>query len=70
MSDSTVQYLTIGVLVALTLLLACYSRISIKFEGFGTDSKPFEPDNTLLHRNPWDDIEYIVPVYKYPLRRG
>lgn len=61
---STEEYLTLGLLVALVLLLACYSRVTISIDGFGTDNKPFEPDNTLLHRNPWDDIDYIVPVYK------
>lgn len=35
-----------------------------KKDYFGIDEKPFEPDNTLLHRNPWDDIDYIKPVYK------
>jgi hypothetical protein len=27
------------------------------------NDKPFEPENTLLHRNPWDDIDYQVPSY-------
>jgi hypothetical protein len=57
-------YLVIGVLITIVLLLSCYLKISIKFEAFGTDNKPFEPENTLLHRNPWDDIDYIVPVFK------
>lgn len=65
MSDNTVEYLVLGLLVAVVLLLACYSRISIKLnkESFGIDNKPFEPENTLLHRNPWDDIDYIVPTF-------
>lgn len=26
--------------------------------------KPFEPENTLLNRNPYDDINYIMPEFK------
>ncbi len=63
MSES-VEYLVIGLLVLLTLLLACYSKVTVPIDGFGVDNKPFEPENTLLHRNPWDDIDYIVPVFK------
>ncbi len=65
MPDNTVEYLVLGLLVAVVLLLACYSRISIKLnkEPFGVDNKPFEPENTLLHRNPWDDIDYIGPTF-------
>ena len=58
-----VTYLTLAVLVFLILLLACYLDINIKKEGFGTDNKPFEPDNMLLNRNPWDDIDYVRPVF-------
>lgn len=44
--------------------LLLYCRIKNKdYEGFGMDNRPFEPENTLLHRNPWDDVDYIVPVY-------
>ncbi len=32
-------------------------------ESFGMDHRPFEPENTLLHRNPWDDVDYIVPKF-------
>lgn len=32
-------------------------------EGFGMDDRPFEPDGSLLHRNPWDDVDYMRPVY-------
>ncbi len=64
MSNNTVEYLTLGLLVVVILLLACRSKISIKLaESFGVDNKPFEPENTLLHRNPWDDIDYIVPTF-------
>lgn len=62
----TVEYLTLGILVGIILLLICYTRISISIgkEPFGIDDKPFEPENMLLHRNPWDDIDYIVPVFR------
>ncbi len=32
-------------------------------EGFGTDDKPFEPDNSTPMQNPWDNIDYIVPRF-------
>ena len=37
--------------------------VSSKKEGYGSDNKPFEADNTLLHRNPFDDINYIRPRF-------
>lgn len=49
-------------LVLFALLLYCYTKKGGS-EGFGMNERPFEPENTLLHRNPWDDINYIVPVY-------
>ena len=58
-----IEYLLIGLVLLLIVLIICYSNINIDIDGFGTDNKPFEPDNTLLNRNPWDDIDYIVPVY-------
>ena len=62
-----VSYLTLAVLICLILLLSCYLNISVSFsEGFGTDDKPFEPDNMLLNRNPWDDIDYVRPVFLTP----
>lgn len=45
------------------LLLYCYSNHK-STEGFGMDERPFEPENTLLHRNVWDDVDYIVPYYE------
>ena len=33
-------------------------------DGMGVDNKPFSPDNTLLHMNPWDNINYMVPTVK------
>jgi len=58
----TNEDLTVILLVGILLLLLCYN--SHKKESFGVDNKPFEPDNSLLHRNPWDDIDYIVPTVK------
>ena len=66
MSD-LVTCLTFTLLVGLILLLSCYLNIRVTFsEGFGTDDKPFEPDNMLLNRNPWDDIDYVRPVFLTP----
>ena len=45
----------------------CYSNIRVTTEGFGTDDKPFEPDNMLLNRNPWDDMDYVRPVFLTPV---
>ena len=58
---TTVDYLTLGLVLCTVLLLYCYMN---KKEGFGVDNKPFEPENVLLNRNPWDDIDYIVPSVK------
>ncbi len=61
--DGSVEYLVLGLVVLLALLLACYYKVNVTIDGFGVDNKPFEPENTLLHRNPWDDIDYVVPVF-------
>ncbi len=58
----TVELLTFGLLVGCMLLLICYTKKSR--DGFGVDNKPFEPDNSMLLRNPWDDIDYIRPSVK------
>ena len=59
-----VETLVVALLVLLSLLLICYSGLHIRsVEGFGMDDRPFEPDNTLLHRNPWDDVDYIKPEF-------
>lgn len=52
-------------LVLLVALLHCYTscRQPVYMDGFGMDNRPFEPENTLLHRNPWDDVDYRVPSY-------
>ena len=48
-------------LVICIFLLNCYTKN--RSEGFGMDDRPFEPENTLLHRNPWDGVDYQVPSY-------
>lgn len=45
------------------LLLYCYTSHKNNEEGFGMNNRPFEAENTLLHRNPWDDVDYIVPEF-------
>ncbi len=67
MADTNVTILVVAVLICLIMLLSCYLDINITFkESFGTDDRPFEPDNTLLNRNPWDDIDYVRPVFLTP----
>jgi len=67
------ELVTCLLLVGLILLLSCYLDIKISFstnsnsEGFGTDDRPFEPDNMLLNRNPWDDVDYVRPVFLTPV---
>lgn len=43
------------------LVLYLWYKPTISVEGFGRDEQPFEPDNTLLNRNVWDDIDYRTP---------
>jgi hypothetical protein len=58
----------VGYLVVILFLLLAIRHVNKygKKEHFGTDNKPFEPENTLLNRNPWDDIDYVVPVFRTP----
>jgi hypothetical protein len=42
------------------MLLYCYNN---KKEYFGISEKPFEPDGSMPMRNPWDDIDYVVPKF-------
>jgi hypothetical protein len=46
-------------LVLLILLLYCYTK---KKESFGMDNRPMEHENSLLHMNVWDNVDYIVPT--------
>lgn len=57
----------IGLLIAVFIILLIvlnYRDITEKIEGFGTDDKPFEPDNSEIQNNPFDNIDYIRPVFK------
>ena len=55
----------LGYLILLFLLIMLfYCKTHNNYEYFGVDNKPFEPDNSMLNRNPYDDIDYIVPVFK------
>lgn len=36
-----------------------------KSEGFTLSQKPFEEDNSLFLRNPFDDIDYRTPVFDF-----
>lgn len=64
---STLKYVLYGllILVVLSLIHNIYVvyNIASEFEGFGRDNKPFEPDNSSMGNNPWDNIDYIVPSY-------
>ena len=56
----------ICVLISTTiLLLLCYNKkkCKSKLENFSLSKKPMEADNTLLHMNPFDNIDYITPYY-------
>ena len=46
-----IEYLLIGLVLLLIVLIICYSNINIDIDGFGTDNNRFDPDNTLLNRN-------------------
>lgn len=60
--SETVEYLVLAVVVLLILLLACRSK-KLDVEAFGMNEKPFEPDNSEVGRNPFDDIDYIRPKF-------
>ena len=61
------KFILITIFIILIILIFYYINTIqyhyTKFESFGIDDKPFEPDNTLYHRNPWDDINYIKPTF-------
>lgn len=58
MTDAEVACLIL--LILILMLLYCYNN---KKEYFGIDEKPFEPDGSMPMRNPWDDIDYVVPKF-------
>jgi hypothetical protein len=49
------------VLLAIILIYLIFKQRCL--DGFGMSEKPMEHDNSLLMRNPWDDIDYIVPKF-------
>ncbi len=59
MDDNVI--LAVVLLVLLYMLYNC--RQTKNYERFSMSTKPFEPDNTMLNRNPYDDIDYVTPVF-------
>jgi hypothetical protein len=55
------------ILTCIVVAFAVYFILSLVLvkdaESFGTDNKPFEPDNSMVQNNPWDNINYIVPTF-------
>jgi hypothetical protein len=56
----TKELISVLLIVLLVLLLACNAR---RKDGFSLSKKPMEEDNSLLHRNPFDDVDYQTPMY-------
>ena len=54
------DFLVTALCVLVVCLLLCYMN---KSEGFSLDKKPFEAEWTLLHRNPFDDVDYQTPEF-------
>lgn len=53
-----------ALIVSCVVLLWCYIKKNpCCQEPFTLSKKPFEVDNSLLHRNPFDDIDYQTPVF-------
>ena len=59
--------ITISIVVVMILLIKClFPKISNCLscnEGFSLSKKPVMMDDNLLHRNPYDDIDYITPTF-------
>ncbi len=51
------------ILWAVIIFLILNLLTNNEIEGFGVDEKPFEPDNSAVLQNPWDNIDYIVPRF-------
>jgi len=51
------------ILVIFLLLLLFGATIYRRYEFFSLSKKPMETENTLLHMNPFDNIDYIVPSF-------
>lgn len=58
--------LSIVLLLLLLLLLWCHAVKKQYIEGFSLSKKPMEADWSLLNRGPFDDVDYITPVF-YPI---
>ena len=58
------QILSAVLLVSIILLLNCYLKNKTKREGFSLSNRPMETENSMLHRNPYDHIDYITPTFK------
>lgn len=52
------------IILALVLMWAWSRYQRCRYERFSMPNKPFEPDNVLLNRNPFDDMDYIVPTFR------
>jgi hypothetical protein len=53
-------------IVIILLLLCVYAQWQcgqVSNEGFSPSTVPFSEDNTLLNRNPFDDVDYQVPMF-------
>lgn len=49
---------------SLFILIIVIVILIYKKENFSLSTKPFEPDNYLQNRNPFDDLNYVIPTYK------
>ena len=57
------EHLLIGFFIVAILLIKCYLD---KKEGFSLSKKSMEHDWSLLHMNPFDNIDYQTPRF-YPV---
>jgi hypothetical protein len=58
------QLLTAVLMIGIIILLNCYMSNKKNNEYFSPSTRPFEPENSLLNRNPFDGIDYITPSIK------
>lgn len=57
----TKDLISICIFAVFLLLIKC--MLSNKKDGFSLSRKPMETDWSLLHRNPFDDMDYQTPIY-------
>lgn len=58
------EILSLILLMSCLALLWCYNtKKPCCQEPFSLSKKPFEVENSLLNRNPFDDIDYQTPVF-------